>query len=121
MLGSCSVSTSLNRQSGVFYYLTRIRDRRFVAVDPERGLAFAFAFFDNGSGDARTGTLTDGRKVVSGPSVPWTWQIAEVFKVERGRFRAVESCCTRFPTGWAPGGSTWEEAMSSRPRWSLQR
>ena len=34
-------------QSGVFYHVTRIRDRRFVAVDPERGLAFAFAFFDN--------------------------------------------------------------------------
>jgi hypothetical protein len=79
-------------QSGLFYYVTRIRDRRFVAVDPERGLAFAFAFFDNGSGDARTGTLADGRKVVSGLSVPWTWQIASLQDRARqdraGRIRA---------------------------------
>ncbi len=32
-------------QSGVFFYVTGIRDRRFVALDPERGIAFAFAFF----------------------------------------------------------------------------
>ena len=51
-------------QSGVFFYVTRIRDRRFVVVDRERGLAFAFAFFDNASGDTRNGTLADGRKVV---------------------------------------------------------
>ena len=37
-------------ESGVFHYVTRIRDRRFVLVDPERGLAFAFAFFDNAAG-----------------------------------------------------------------------
>ena len=54
----------------MFFYVTRIRDRRFVLVDPERGLAFAFAFFDNGSGDARNGTLADGRKVVVGPEHP---------------------------------------------------
>jgi hypothetical protein len=70
-------------QSGVFFYVTRIRDRRFVAIDRERGVAFAFAFFDNASGDARNGTLRDGRKVSSGPSIPWTWQIAEFFKIER--------------------------------------
>ena len=41
-------------QSGVFYYVTRIRDRRFVIVDRERGLAFAFAFFDNAAGRRAT-------------------------------------------------------------------
>ena len=30
------------------------------------GIAFVSAFFDNGSGDARNGTLSDGRKVSSG-------------------------------------------------------
>jgi len=103
-------------QSGVFYYVTRIRDRRFVAVDPERGLAFAFAFFDNASGDARNGTLADGRHVVSGPSVPWTWQIAEVFKIERGKIGPVESVLHQVPYGMGSGWSTWEDAMSSRPR-----
>jgi hypothetical protein len=103
-------------ESGVFFYVTRIRDRRFVMVDPERGLAFAFAFFDNGSGDARSGTLADGRKVVSGPAIPWTWQIAEVFKIERGLIGPVESVLHQVPYGMGSGWSTWEQAMSSEPR-----
>ena len=103
-------------ESGVFFYVTRIRDRRFVLVDPERGLAFAFAFFDNGSGDARHGTLADGRKVSSGPVIPWTWQIAEVFKIERGLIGPVESVLHQVPYGMGSGWSTWAEAMSSAPR-----
>jgi len=73
----------------VFYYVTRIRDRRFVLLDPERGLAFAFAFFDNAGGDSRFGTLADGRKVENGPAIPWTWQIAEVF-TRPGRRRPLD-------------------------------
>jgi hypothetical protein len=103
-------------ESGVFFYVTRIRDRRFVLVDPERGLAFAFAFFDNGSGDARTGTLADGRTVVSGPAIPWTWQIAEVFKIERGLIGPVESVLHQVPYGMGSGWSSWAQAMSSEPR-----
>jgi hypothetical protein len=104
-------------QSGVFFYVTRIRDRRFVAIDRERGIAFAFAFFDNASGDARNGTLRDGRKVSSGPSIPWTWQIAEFFKIEKGLIGPVESVLHQVPYGMDSGWSTWEDAMSSRPRW----
>ncbi len=84
-------------ESGVFFYVTRIRDRRFVAVDPERGLAFAFAFFDNAGGDSRFGTLADGRKVESGPKIPWTRQIAEVFKIEGGLIGPVESVLHQVP------------------------
>jgi len=104
-------------ESGMFHYVTRIRDRRFVAVDRERGIAFAFAFFDNAAGDARNVTLSDGRKVVSGPSIPWTWQIAEFFKIEKGLIGPVESVLHQVPYGMDSGWSTWEEAMSSRPRW----
>ena len=104
-------------QSGMFHYVTRIRDRRFVAVDRERGIVFAFAFFDNAAGDARNGTLADGRKVVSGPSIPWTWQIAEFFKIEKGLIGPVESVLHQVPYGMDSGWSTWEDAMSSRPRW----
>lgn len=103
-------------ETGMFFYVTRIRDRRFVVVDRERGLAFAFAFFDNGSGDARTGTLRDGTKVVSGPAIPWTWQIAEVFRIERGLIVAVESVLHPVPYGMGSGWSTWEQSMSSVPR-----
>jgi hypothetical protein len=102
-------------ESGMFHYVTRIRDRRFVAVDRERGIAFAFAFFDNAAGDARNVTLRDGRQVVSGSSVPWTWQIAEAFKIEKGLIGPVESVLHPVPYGMGSGWSTWEEAMSSRP------
>ena len=104
-------------QSGVFFYVTRIRDRRFVAIDRERGIAFAFAFFDNASGDARNGTLSDGRKMSSGPSIPWTWQIAEFFKIERGTIGPVESVLHQVPYGMGSGWSSYDEAMSSQPRW----
>lgn len=105
-------------ETGTFFYVTRVRDRRFVVLDPERGLAFAFAFFDNAAGDARYGTLRDGRAVESGPSIPWTWQIAEAFKIERGLIGPVESVLHSVPYGMGSGWSDWAEAMSSEPRWS---
>ena len=103
-------------RSGVFFYVTRIRDRRFVLVDPERGIVFAFAFFDNAGGDSRFGTLADGRRVESGPKIPWTWGIAEAFKIERGLIGPVESVLHQVPYGMGSGWSTWEEALSSEPR-----
>jgi len=103
-------------ESGMFHYVTRIRDRRFVVVDRERGIVFAFAFFDNAAGEARNVTLRDGRKVESGSSVPWTWQIAEAFKIEKGLIGPVESVLHAVPYGMGSGWSTWEDAMSSRPR-----
>jgi hypothetical protein len=103
-------------RTGMFHYVTRIRDRRFVAVDTERGLAFAFAFFDNAAGDARYVTLADGRHVESGPVVPWTWQIAEVFKIVDDKIGPVESVLHPVPYGMGSGWSTWEQSLSSEPR-----
>ncbi len=103
-------------KSGVFFYVTRIRDRRFALVDPERGLVFAFAFFDNAGGDSRFGALPDGRRVESGPKIPWTWAIAEVFKIERGLIGPVESVLQQVPSGMGSGWSTWSESLSSEPR-----
>lgn len=103
-------------RSGIFYYVTRIRDRRFVLVDAERSLVFAFAYFDNAGGESRFGTLPDGRRVETGPKIPWTWQIAEVFKIERGLIGPVESVLHQVPYGTGSGWSTWEESLSSEPR-----
>lgn len=102
--------------SGIFFYVTRIRDRRFVLVDPERGVVFAFAFFDNAGGDSRFGTLPDGRRVESGPKAPFTWQIAEAFKIEGGLIGPVESVLQQAPYGMGSGFSTWEESLSTEPR-----
>jgi hypothetical protein len=115
--GGAQVGCLEQFRSGVFFYVTRIRDRRFVLVDPERGLAFAFAFFDNAGGESRFGTLPDGRRVESGPKIPWTWAIAEVFKIERGLIGPVESVLQQAPYGMGSGWSTWEESLSSEPRY----
>jgi len=103
-------------RSGIFFYVTRIRDRRFVLVDPERGVVFALAFFDNAGGESRFGTLADGRSVESGPKIPWTWAIAEAFKIERGLIGPVESVLHQVPYGMGSGWSTWPESLSSEPR-----
>jgi hypothetical protein len=102
--------------SGYFRFVTRIRDRRFVVVDTERGLVFSFVFFDHAAGKYRDYGLADGTGASLGPTRPWTWEIAEVFKIEKGKIRRVEALLDQVPYGMLSGWSTWEEGMSSKPR-----
>ena len=94
--------------------MTRIRDRRFVAVDRERGIVFSFCFFDHAAGKTRYFKSPDGRDVVAGPTEPWTWQIAELFKVEKGKIRRIEAVLQRCPYGMNSGWSTYEQGMSDQ-------
>jgi hypothetical protein len=71
----------------------RIRDRRFVAADTERGIVFAFAFFDH-------------------YRINWTWQLAEIFKIENGKIARVEAIFHQAPFGIASGWSSFEESIS---------
>jgi len=103
-------------ESGLIHFVWRIRDRRFVAVDRERGLAFAFAFFDHALGEDRTFEAPDGREITSGPIDPWTWEIAELFKVENGLIRRIEALLIRSPYGMGSGWSDFEGVMSSEVR-----
>jgi len=48
--------------------------------------------------------------------VPWTWQIAEVFKIVDGKIGPVESVLHPVPYGMGSGWSTWEQTLSSDPR-----
>ena len=73
--------------------VSRIRDRRFVAVDRERGNVFAFGFFDH-------------------DRLNWTWQLAEIFKIEKGQIRRIEAVFHRAPYGINSGWSTFEQGMS---------
>jgi len=82
-------------ESGLIGFVTRIRDRRFVAVDQERGIVFAFGFFDH-------------------DSINWTWQIAELFRIENGNIRRIEALFHRCPYGMNSGWSTYEQGMSDR-------
>jgi hypothetical protein len=63
-------------------------------VDRERGIAFAFTFFDH-------------------HRINWTWQIAELFRMENGQIRRIEAIFHQAPFGMTSGWSTWEQAMSS--------
>jgi hypothetical protein len=77
--------------------VSRIRDRRFVAVDRERGIVFAFAFFDH-------------------YNINWTWQLGELFKIEDGNIRRIEAIFHRAPFGINSGWSTYEQGISEEPR-----
>lgn len=103
-------------KSGLLHFVTRIRDRRFVAVDPERGLVFSFTFFDHSAGDTRTFQTPDGRTVTAGPAQLWTWQIAELFRIEKGKIRQIEAIMERVPYGMNSGWSSWEDGLSDRGR-----
>jgi hypothetical protein len=103
-------------KSGLLYFVNRIRDRRFVAVDEERGIVFAFGFFDHPGGATRTFTAPGGRTVTAGPVQPWTWQIAEVFKIEKGKIRKIDAFLHRSAYGMNSGWSTWSQGMSDLGR-----
>ncbi len=80
-----------------------MRDRRFVAVGRERGVVYSFTFFDHAAGKTRTFKVLDGRTVTTGPTTPWTWRIAELFKVEKGKIRKIEVLLMRCPFGMNSG------------------
>ncbi len=102
-----SLGCTAQFKSGYFKIVTRIRDRRFVIVDPERGLAFAFTFFDH-AGTVKSMTLTDGRIVPATLRHPFTWEVGELFKIEKGKIRRIQAALTQEPygikSGWGPAG-----------------
>lgn len=104
-------------QSGLLHFVTRIRDRRFVVLDTEHGVALAFIFFDHAAGNTRTFLTPDGKTVTAGPTNPWTWEMAEAFKVENGKIRRIEAIFERCPYGMNSGWSSWADGMSDKARW----
>jgi hypothetical protein len=81
-------------EEGLKGIVDRVRDRRFVAVDRERGIVFAFGFFDH-------------------HRINWTWQLAELFRIEKGLIRRIEAIFHRAPFGTASGWSTYEQSIAS--------
>ena len=77
--------------------VSRVRDRRFVAVDRERGIVFSFGFFDH-------------------ENINWTWQLGELFKIQDGKIRRIEAIFQRAPYGINSGWSTYEQGMSDQPQ-----
>jgi hypothetical protein len=111
---SASWSCKEQFESGLLHFVSLIRDRRFVAVDREHGIVFAFGFFDHGAGKTRHFKAPDGRDVVMGPTTPWTWQIAELFKIEKGKIHRIEAVSLQCPYGMNSGWSTYEQGRSDQ-------
>jgi hypothetical protein len=103
-------------KSGLIHFVTRIRDRRYVAVDPEYGLVFSFAFFDHMAGKTRTYTRSDGRVITGGPTSPWTWEIAEMFRIEKSKIHRIEAILVQSPYGQQSGWSSYEDSMTDKAR-----
>ncbi|HXW63219.1 MAG TPA: hypothetical protein VEJ45_11505 [Candidatus Acidoferrales bacterium] len=81
---------------------TLIRERRFAVIDQERGLVFVLGFFDHDA-TLRSYTLADGRTVKQTRSAPWTWEIAEMFKIQDGKIMRVEALVNPAPYGMKSG------------------
>lgn len=88
-------------EQGFYKFLDRVRDRRFMVIDPERGVVFSFVFFDH-SGTIPEVTLRNGRTVKTGISQPFTWQLAEAFKITNGQIRRIEAAMKQAPYGMGP-------------------
>jgi hypothetical protein len=89
-------------ETGYFRFVDRIRERRFPVIDPVRGVVFSFAFFDH-SGTVREYQLADGTSVTSNVERPFSWMIAEAFRIERGLITRIEALMTECPYGMRPG------------------
>mgnify|MGYP000132658315 CR=1 FL=1 len=88
-------------ETGFFRFVTRIRDRRFVVVDPALGLVAALAFFDH-DGTLREYELADGTPATAGLTQPFSWQIAEAFRIENGLITQIEAVLNPCPYGMKP-------------------
>ena len=92
--------------TGFSVIVTDIRERRFEVVDRTKGLAFGWGYFDhNGTPEKMSRTL-DHELVDVAPTFrqPFSFYIAEVFKVMDGQIRQIEAVLTPVPyqmeSGW---------------------
>ena len=88
---------------GLYRPVDRVRGRRVLAVDEERGLVVAASFADYGF--ARTSyNLADGRSVETSERHPMARELFEVFRIEGGRIAAIEAVSVnqpyRMPQAW---------------------
>ncbi len=83
---------------GLYRPVDRLRGRRVLGVDEERGLVMMASVADFGLAQ-RQYTLTDGRKVESDRHHAMARELFEVYKVVGGRIQAVEAVSVDQPYG----------------------
>lgn len=83
---------------GLYHPVDRLRGRRILGVDEERGLVMMASIADFGLAQ-RQYTLTDGRKVESERFHAMARELFEVYKIVDGRVQAVEAVSVEQPYG----------------------
>lgn len=87
-------------KQGNYRYDDRLRARRYPLVDEARGLVLASAFIDH-SGVLGEYTLTDGRVIKSPIRYPHSFYLLELFKIDDGKIKQIESVFVTVPYGMA--------------------
>lgn len=92
---------------GWFRYDTRLRGRRVLVVDEERGLVLMAAGIDH-DGRLANYQLTDGTAMASPVRRPHSYAMMEAFKIRDGQIQQVEAVFTvvpyRMPSPWGKLG-----------------
>jgi hypothetical protein len=81
---------------GYFRYDDRVRDRRYLVLDEERGLIMTGVLLDH-SGKLKTYKMTDGRVLESSFKSPSSLYILELFKIRSGKILQIAVVMTRVP------------------------
>jgi hypothetical protein len=92
-------------RQGNYRYDSALRARRYPLVDEERGLVLAAAFIDH-NGVLDEYRLTDGRVIKSPIRFPHSFYLLELFKIDDGRIKQIESVFVTVPYGMA---SPWDQ------------
>ncbi len=91
---------------GYYHEDTRIRSRRVMAIDVQRGLVYAAVGMDHDA-TVRSYHLKNGRPVSVRNTAPWTWMAHEIFQINgRGQISQVEAILLSVPYGMRLGWST---------------
>jgi len=86
--------------TGFTKVITRVQERRFPVVDEERGMVLSIIRFDH-SGKNKSITWTNGAEHKVNPPFdqPYSFFIAELFKVVDGKINRIEALVTPVPYG----------------------
>jgi hypothetical protein len=91
---------------GYYHDDTRLRDRRYMVIDRERGLVYAGVGFDHDA-TVRSYTVKNGKTVKVTRTAPWTWMIHEIFQINKeGKISQVEAILLSVPYGMSAGWDT---------------
>jgi len=113
-----SANFSCKEAFGLGYYHedTRLRNRRVLAVDVERGLVYTGVYLDHDA-TIRSYKLKDGRTNTVRNTGPWTWEAHEIFQVNgEGKLSQIEAVLQSVPYGMRPGWSTGVHLQSEAVR-----